>query len=300
MRERWPVLESRVQRERGDCLPGLILSAGDGCRYPNSRELLVVSQDGSASFGAVGGRYPDGFRFVPWGGLTQESVLYEPLREGRQIVVRIGADTPRSIGNCAVGLSVSPGQSCRTGPDLPRFQVFDDAALYDGVAASNDLEVQGEGGAPAAPRRASAGPQLHHPRTPLTACAASAQERTAATLRAMFNGLRPPPSAVLIGARRWRVVALVGVLAALLVAVMLSHQSVAAEDEYLLIEARVAAQRHDDGRVEVLLEVRRDVAGWVEQITPVHRFLPDPAPIGVWWNSTPPVTVPGVPGQFGL
>ena len=54
MRERWPVLESRVRRERGDCFPGLILSAGDGCRYPNSRELLVVSQDGSVSFGAVG------------------------------------------------------------------------------------------------------------------------------------------------------------------------------------------------------------------------------------------------------
>ena len=148
MRERWPVLESRVQRERGDCSPGLILSAGDGCRYPNSRELLVVSQDGSASFGAVGGRYPDGFYFVPWGGVTQQSVLYEPLRDGRQIVVRIGADTPRSIGNCAVGLSVSPGQSCRTGPDLPRFHVFDDAALYDGVVAHNDLEVEGGAGAP--------------------------------------------------------------------------------------------------------------------------------------------------------
>ena len=74
----------------------------------------------------------------------------------------------------------------------------------------------------------------------------------------------------------------------------------AGQDEYLLIEARVAAQRHDDGRVEVVLEVRRDSAGWVEQIKPVHRFLPDPAPIGVWWNSTPPVTVPGVPGQFGI
>ena len=148
MRERWPVLESRVQRERGDCLPGLILSAGDGCRYPNSRELLVVSQNGSASFGAVGGRYPDGFRFVPWGGVTQESVLYEPLRDGRQIVIRIGADTPRSIGNCAVGLAVSPGQSCRTGPDLPRFHVFDGAALYHGVAAHNDLEVEREDGAP--------------------------------------------------------------------------------------------------------------------------------------------------------
>ena len=77
-------------------------------------------------------------------------------------------------------------------------------------------------------------------------------------------------------------------------------QPVAAEDDYLLIEARIAAQRHDDGRVEVALEVRRDGAGWVEQITPVHRFLPDPAPIGVWWNSTPPLTVPGVPGKFGI
>ena len=77
-------------------------------------------------------------------------------------------------------------------------------------------------------------------------------------------------------------------------------QPVAAEDDYRLIEARIVAQRHDDGRVEVLLEVRRDSAGWVEQITPVYRFLPDPAPTGVWWNSTPPLTVPGVPGQFGI
>ena len=54
------------------------------------------------------------------------------------------------------------------------------------------------------------------------------------------------------------------------------------------------------GASRVALEVRRDGAGWVEQITPVHRFLPDPAPIGVWWNSTPPLTVPGVPGKFGI
>ena len=77
-------------------------------------------------------------------------------------------------------------------------------------------------------------------------------------------------------------------------------QPVAAEEDYLLIEARIVAQRHDDGRVEVLLEVRRDSAGWLEQIMPVHRFLPDPAPTGVWWNSTPPLTVSGVPGQFGI
>ena len=89
-------------------------------------------------------------------------------------------------------------------------------------------------------------------------------------------------------------------LAPLLLAALLSQQFVAAEDEYVLIEARVLAQRHDDGRVEVMLEVRRDGDRWREQITSVHRFLPDPAPIGVWWNSTPPVTVPGVPGQFGI
>ena len=148
MRERWPVLESRVRRERGDCLPGLILSAGDGCRYPNSRELLVVSQDGSVSFGAVGGRYPDGFRFVPWGGVTQESVLFEALRDGRGIVLRIGADTPRSIGSCVVGLSLAPGQSCSTGSREPTFYVFDDAASYDGVAARDDLNVEAADGAP--------------------------------------------------------------------------------------------------------------------------------------------------------
>ena len=61
------------------------------------------------------------------------------------------------------------------------------------------------------------------------------------------------------------------------------------------------AQRHDDGRVEVVLELRRDGARWGEQITTRrHRFLPDPASTGVWWNSAPPVTVAGVPGQFGI
>ena len=116
----------------------------------------------------------------------------------------------------------------------------------------------------------------------------------------MFNGLRPPLSDLLIAARRWRVVALFGLLAALLLTQLLSQQLAAAEEDYLLIEARVVAQRHDDGRVEVVLELRRDGAGWVEQITPVHRFLPDPAPTGVWWNSPPPLTVAGVPGQFGI
>ena len=124
--------------------------------------------------------------------------------------------------------------------------------------------------------------------------------RAAGTLRAMFNSPRRLLCAALIGPRRRRAGALVGLLVALLLAALLSQQFVAAEDEYVLIEARVLAQRHDDGRIEVVLEVRRDGDRWREQITPIHRFLPDPAPIGVWWNSTPPVTVPGVPGQFGI
>ncbi len=148
MRQRWPLLEAQVQRQRGDCFAGLILGVGDGCRYPSSSELLVVRQDGSARFGAIGGRYTDGFRFVPWGGVNQESVLYEPLRDGGQIVVRIGADAPPPMGICVVGLAVSPGQSCRAGPDLPRFYVFYDAALFDGVASHNDLEVEGDDRAP--------------------------------------------------------------------------------------------------------------------------------------------------------
>ena len=76
----------------------------------------------------------------------------------------------------------------------------------------------------------------------------------------MFNGLRPPLSDQLIAARRWRAVALFGLLAALLLTQLLSQQLAAAEDGYVLIEARILAQRHDDGRVEVVLEVRRDGA----------------------------------------
>ena len=41
-----------------------------------------------------------------------------------------------------------PGESCRTGSELSQFYVFYDAALFDGVAAHNDLEVDGDDGAP--------------------------------------------------------------------------------------------------------------------------------------------------------
>lgn len=35
-----------------------------------------------------------------------------------------------------------------------------------------------------------------------------------------------------------------------------------------------------------MLELRRDNDGWIEQIRPVDRFLPDPAPHVIWWHSS--------------
>ena len=148
MRERWQELEAQVQRQRGDCFPGLILVAGDGCRYPNSGELVVVSEAGVVGVGVAYTLDADGVHFVPWGDLGWEVVRYQPLRDGQVIIVTIGADTPRPIGECSIDLAVKPGRSCRSGWQLPNFYVFYDAAFYNGVAAHNDLEVDGDDGAP--------------------------------------------------------------------------------------------------------------------------------------------------------
>ena len=76
----------------------------------------------------------------------------------------------------------------------------------------------------------------------------------------MFSGPRPLLCAALIGPYRRRAGALVGLLVALLLAALLPQQFAAANEDYLLIEARILAERHDDGRVEVVLDVRRDGA----------------------------------------
>ena len=149
MRQVRPQHEAQVQRQRGDCFAGLILGVGDGCRYPSSRELLVVLPDGSVGFG--GGpllRYDVAFTFTEWGRTSLGVFFYRPLRDGRQILVRMGADTARSIGSCFVGLTVHPGRSCWAGSSQPTFSVFFDSAFYNGVAAHNDLEVDGDDGAP--------------------------------------------------------------------------------------------------------------------------------------------------------
>ncbi len=146
MRERWPELEAQVQRQRGDCFPGLMLAAGDGCRYPNTGELVVVSEAGVVGIGVAYTLDVDGVHFVPWGDLGWEVVRYQPLRDGQVIIMTIGADTPRSIGECSIDLAVKPGRRCRSGWQLPNFYVFYDSALFDGVAAHNDLEVEGADG----------------------------------------------------------------------------------------------------------------------------------------------------------
>ena len=147
MRERWPVLESRVQRQRGDCFPGLILGSGHGCRYPNAGAMLIVDEDDQLSFTGRAPNTPDAFRFVPWGGTVEQRIQALPLNDGGHIVFIVGAGAPTSIGQCAVDLVVKPGESCRTESEPLRFYVFYDAALFDGVAAHNDLEVDGDDGA---------------------------------------------------------------------------------------------------------------------------------------------------------
>lgn len=52
------------------------------------------------------------------------------------------------------------------------------------------------------------------------------------------------------------------------------------------LEARILAQRHDDGRVEFVMQFR--VAGdpWSESAEPPRRFLPPGAEVDVWFASS--------------
>ena len=53
------------------------------------------------------------------------------------------------------------------------------------------------------------------------------------------------------------------------------------------LEARILAQRHDDDRVEFVVQFR--VAGdpWSEAATPARRFLPPGAEVAVWFAGSP-------------
>ena len=79
-------------------------------------------------------------------------------------------------------------------------------------------------------------------------------------------------------------------IAALLLALAVSNgaaQSTTAQSDYRLIEARIAAERQDDGRVKVALELRRSDAGWDERIQPRRRYLAIDAPIDMWRYTEP-------------
>ena len=115
----------------------------------------------------------------------------------------------------------------------------------------------------------------------------------------MFDALRPPLFDVSASVPRRSGVVLLGLLATLLFAQLLSQQSVAAEDDDLLIEARIVAQRQADGSVAVWLEVRRSDDGWDEWVSPRDRVLPADAELDLW-HDTGSFTVAGVTGLLRL
>ena len=80
---------------------------------------------------------------------------------------------------------------------------------------------------------------------------------------------------------------------------LLSQQSVVADDDYLLIEARIVAERQADGSVAVWLEVRRSDDGWDEWVSPRDRVLPADAELDLW-HDTGSFTVAGVTGLLRL
>lgn len=97
--------------------------------------------------------------------------------------------------------------------------------------------------------------------------------------------------------------AALALVAALLLALAVSNgaaQSTTVQSDYRLIEARVAAERQDDGRVKVALELRRGDAGWDERIQPRRRYMPVDAPIDTWLYTEPLEPIESVPGSLRI
>lgn len=141
MRQRRLDLERQVQRELGDCRPGLVLGSGDACRYPDYGDLFLVRDDGSAAFGAIGSRdSDDGLHFNSWG-RGSGYILHRPLAERRHILIAVGDDTSISIGACNIGATVQPGQRCRPRTSLPELYVFDEVVFFDDTVSREDLRV---------------------------------------------------------------------------------------------------------------------------------------------------------------
>jgi hypothetical protein len=81
----------------------------------------------------------------------------------------------------------------------------------------------------------------------------------------------------------------VGLLASLGVAglpVAVAAQETTGEQPEHELEARILAQRHDDGQVEFVLQVRHDGGPWSESATPARRFLPPGTAVDQWFASS--------------
>ena len=82
---------------------------------------------------------------------------------------------------------------------------------------------------------------------------------------------------------------LVGLLAWLGVAgvpVAVSAQEAPEEPTGHQLEARILAQRHEDGRVEFVVQFREAGEPWSESAEPPRRFLPPGAEVDVWFASS--------------
>lgn len=84
--------------------------------------------------------------------------------------------------------------------------------------------------------------------------------------------------AVLVGLLAWLGVA--GVPAA-----VASQETTEEQTEHRL-EARILAQRHEDGQVEFVLQVRDEGGPWSESAPPRQRFLPPGTAVDQWFASS--------------
>ena len=143
IRQRRLDLERQVQRELGDCRPGLVLGPGEACRYPDYGDLFLVRDDGRAALGAdralaILMTVDSASTLV---GRGPGYILHRPLAEKRHILIAVGDDTSISIGACNIGATVQPGQRCRPRTSLPELYVFDEVVFFDDTVSQEDLRV---------------------------------------------------------------------------------------------------------------------------------------------------------------
>ncbi len=65
-----------------------------------------------------------------------------------------------------------------------------------------------------------------------------------------------------------------------------SAQEASEEPAEQQLEARILTQRHEDGRVEFVVQFRQAGEPWSEAAEPLQRFLPPGAEVDVWFASS--------------